>query len=372
MLTRAGGFSISLVRSGKQAGSWKLEVPASVFGKRHRRFFSSKADATRAVRKLEQGLRAPDKHLADQNLVPMSLKEAKDRWHGFEQERVEAGHKAEISLKTDLHRLKSCIEFFGDIDLRSISSEDIVRFQAARRNEGAQPATINSDLRSLMKVFKFGIKERAISQAPAWTKLEERDYSTGYVLKAADVSSLVSHLPTFEDQALVRLMAQNGLRQGEAFNLIWDDIDFESRTIRIGFRRTFQPKTSTSNRLVFPSESLLADLSKLHGVRRSDTLVFPSTKDCTKLRTGIKKMLATASRWAGLRQPATSQMLRQFFATHQAEAGVPEHVLQRDLGHAVGSQVTKKYYIRADDAVRRSYSFDVASDDQPSSAVAGA
>ena len=149
-------------------------------------------------------------------------------------------------------------------------------------------------------------------------------------------------------------MAQNGLRQGEAFNLIWDDIDFESRTIRIGFRRTFQPKTSTSNRLVFPSESLLADLSKLHGVRRSDTLVFPSTKDCTKLRTGIKKMLATASRWAGLRQPATSQMLRQFFATHQAEAGVPEHVLQRDLGHAVGSQVTKKYYIRADDAVRRS------------------
>lgn len=372
MLTRVGGFSVSLVKKGKQTGSWKLDIPASVAGKRHRHFFKSKADATRAGRKLEKGLRRPDTHLADQNLVPVSLIEAKDRWCDFEQDRVKAGHKAEISLKTDLHRLKSCVEFFGDVDLRTISSDEIIRYQAARRNDGAQPATINSDIRSLMKVLKFGIKEGAISQVPAWPKLEERDYSTGYVLKAADVGGLVSHLPTFEDQALVRLMAQNGLRQGEAFNLIWDDIDFESGTIRIGFRRTFQPKTSTSNRLVFPSESLLADLSKLHGVRRSDTLVFPSTKDCTKLRTNIKKMLATASRRAGLKQPATSQMLRQFFATHQAEAGVPEHVLQRDLGHAVGSQVTKKYYIRADDAVRRSYSFDVASDDQPSSALAGA
>ncbi|WP_028795964.1 tyrosine-type recombinase/integrase [Thalassobaculum salexigens] len=368
MLMRAGGFSISLVKSGKQAGSWKLEIPASVSGKRHRHFFSSKADATRAAKKIDQGLRAPDRQLADQSLVLMSLREAIDRWHGFEQDRVAAGHKAEISLKTDLHRLKSCIHFFGDVDIHTITSEDIIRFQAARRNDGVQPATINSDLRSLMKVLKYGLKAGALDQMPEWAKLEERDYSTGFVLKAAEVSRLVSHLPTFEDQILVRLLAQNGLRQGEAFNLIWDDIDFETETIQIGFRRTFQPKTSTSNRRVFPSTSLLADLSKLHGVRRSDTLVFPSNKDRTKLRTGIKKMLATASRRAGLKQPVTSQMLRQFFATRQAEAGVPEHVLQRDLGHAIGSQVTKKYYIRTDDTVRRGYSFDVTADDRPSSA----
>lgn len=357
-MLRARSFSVSQIGSGKQSGLWKVDIPASVFGKRRRYTFSSKAEANRFIKRLEkEGL--PQTQEPANVTGSMTLVDAISDWTEHEQIRVRSKKKTSVALATDLARLKAVVSFFGDVDVGTITGDWISRYQADRIEDGISPATANSDVRSLMKVLRYAEKIGVISKLPDWSKSAEDSENRGGVPTESEMVGTIAALKDPEDRTLARLMAQNGLRQGEAFSLEWSDVDFDQKLIWIGFRRNFRPKTSTSNRIIYPTNSLLEELRTLHEKRRSETLVFPSKKDPQKQRVDFKKALRTAACTAGVSADITPQVLRRFFATRQAESGVPEHLLQKDLGHAVGSSVTKQYYIRSQDEVRRRYQFDL-------------
>jgi integrase len=52
----------------------------------------------------------------------------------------------------------------------------------------------------------------------------------------------------------------------------------------------------------------------------------------------------------------TPHGLRKSYATRYALGGVPQRVLQANLGHSPGSKVTDQYYVFADEQVRQSAS----------------
>ena len=78
-----------------------------------------------------------------------------------------------------------------------------------------------------------------------------------------EVAALLAKIDHFEDFVLTKLLAQTGVRQGEAFAMNWGDLDFKLKQIRIGYRRDFKPKTSTSNGILYPTDELFQSLKKL-------------------------------------------------------------------------------------------------------------
>lgn len=63
---------------------------------------------------------------------------------------------------------------------------------------------------------------------------------------------------TIKEMAMVHLLAYTGMRKEELGGLYWSDVDFKSKTIRIGKNlayvdnsyKTYDPKTRKSNRVI--------------------------------------------------------------------------------------------------------------------------
>lgn len=162
-----------------------------------------------------------------------------------------------------------------------------------------------------------------------------------------------------------------GVRLGELLGIMWNDIDFDRKTISITKQvnrlHDYSPnakaktrlgiqddtKTKTSNRIISISDDLLNYLLKYKneqeecikkwgGAYNNLGLVFAREDgyyiDPTTFRDRYVKILSVA----GLK-PYTFHALRHTFATRALEAGVPVKVLSKILGHA-SVQITMDTY----------------------------
>ncbi len=162
-----------------------------------------------------------------------------------------------------------------------------------------------------------------------------------------DAAKLIGRLsPT--NRALVRLMAETGLRPGEALNLPWDHLEAEKSRIWIGPHRGWAPKTKASHRYVTLREGVLADILALP---RTGDYIFAG-KDPKKPLQNVRTALNTAAKAVGIRPP-TLKLFRKAFATWQAENGLHPALLQQLMGHAQGSKVTDQHYIFASEAAKQ-------------------
>jgi integrase len=167
-------------------------------------------------------------------------------------------------------------------------------------------------------------------------------------------SDLVLALPP-RLQCLVWFIAEAGCRSGEAFNLTWKDVDFKTGAVAIRSKEGWTPKAKQSARRIFAGAALLEAMSRLP---RRGAYVFAGRKPDRPI-TNIRKAFASAAKKAGLTSegPAsrfTPHALRKAYATRLALSGVPQRVLQANLGHSAGSRVTDQYYVFASEAARRS------------------
>ncbi|MEJ6620274.1 MAG: tyrosine-type recombinase/integrase [Pontimonas sp.] len=150
----------------------------------------------------------------------------------------------------------------------------------------------------------------------------------------------------------VKLLAETGLRRGEALALRWTDIDLEKQTlwVRGTLARTDQglyvtsPKTQASVRQIHLPAHLI-ELLKSHLLAQSNEIVQAGNKYVQKgfvfaTRTGepvdprnLQRSVQIACKKAGL--PVVSpHTLRHSAATTMLEAGIPIHVVSRQLGHS--------------------------------------
>jgi len=148
------------------------------------------------------------------------------------------------------------------------------------------------------------------------------------------------------------LLAETGLRRGEALALHWADIDFEKKTlwVRGTLARTDKglyvtsPKTQASVRQIHLPAHLI-ELLKSHLLAQSNEIVQAGNKYLQKgfvfaTRTGepvdprnLQRSVQIACKKAGL--PVVSpHTLRHSAATTMLEAGIPIHVVSRQLGHS--------------------------------------
>lgn len=181
---------------------------------------------------------------------------------------------------------------------------------------------------------------------------------TAAVLTAAELAQLLAWIGPAPWPALWRVLADTGLRQGEARALRWRDIDTDSRRLRVAAtmtrspvdgERVGQPKSRESRRsvpLTRPAAHALArhraELAERAGLAATgpDRFVFaraPRSGDTA----GRPLSARTLSQWwhralasTGLRRTLTPHALRHTYASALLAEGVPLVRVAALLGHS--------------------------------------
>lgn len=148
------------------------------------------------------------------------------------------------------------------------------------------------------------------------------------LLTRAEVGRILTACTNPKHRMMLTLSYGCGLRLGELMSTKVRDIDGERKLLRV------EQGKGAKDRLVPLSETLLAELRAYwRGYRPTDWL-FPGRMFAEALsETSVQKAFTQAKARAGVEKIGGIHGLRHAYATHQLEAGLPVHRLQRLLGH---------------------------------------
>jgi len=242
-----------------------------------------------------------------------------------------------------MDRLRLRWGYMFNRQLDEITRAEVELHRTKRLAAGINPSTINREVIILRGVLSravewgilehhplVGMKRLKVDQnrQPRMLSDEER---TRFL---AAVKSRTNHI-----RPLLMLLYYTGCRRGEAFNLVWADIDFDRRQVMIQGGGT---KTGQS-RIIPMTDALAEELMLWHRRSLNDCdLVFPNpvAEMLKSVKSGWKTILRDAGitdfRLHDLRADACSRLVN---------GKVPLAVAQRLLGHS-SPETTAKHYAR--------------------------
>jgi integrase len=150
------------------------------------------------------------------------------------------------------------------------------------------------------------------------------------------------------------LAAGSGLRQGEAFGLTVDRVDFLRRTVKVdrqlvlngqGAPRFGPPKTDKSHRTV-PVPALVTDALSAHLATYGsgdDGLIFSNDDGGPIRRTRFSEAWRPVAKAVGLESGVGMHALRHFYASALIRHGESVKVVQSRLGHKSASETLDTY-----------------------------
>jgi integrase len=148
------------------------------------------------------------------------------------------------------------------------------------------------------------------------------------LLSRAEVARIVAACSDRKYQMMLMLCYGCGLRLSELVSLRVSDVDGEHGRLRI------EQGKGAKDRLVPLPPTLLCRLRDYWRGYRPRHWLFPGRAPEARLSpTSIQKTYTKAKARAGITKIGGIHALRHAYATHQLEAGLPVHRLQRLLGH---------------------------------------
>lgn len=184
---------------------------------------------------------------------------------------------------------------------------------------------------------------------------------------------VLKHDTNYQAYTMIRLLVMSGLRKGEVLALNWDNINLKDGTVSVnktqsagehGIPIIQTPKTKQSNRTVYidPETIKVLNLWKIKqreylfnfgfNINKKNNFVFSNEHNEMFRPSKVGKWLNSASKKANL-PTIKVHSLRKTFATLNAEMGVDEATVQKQLGHSVGSLVTRQIYMEVTEKTRK-------------------
>ena len=157
------------------------------------------------------------------------------------------------------------------------------------------------------------------------------------LLTRKEVRALIMAAHNPKHRALLELCYGCGLRVSELVSVKVQHLDGERHLLRV------EQGKGAKDRAVIVSPTLLARLRDYWQAYRPHVWLFPGREPHEQL--GIQtaqRVFTAAKRRAGIEKIGGIHSLRHAYATHQLDAGVPVHQLQRLLGHH-SLQATLRY-----------------------------
>lgn len=148
------------------------------------------------------------------------------------------------------------------------------------------------------------------------------------LLTRAEVARILSAPDNLKHRTLLMTCYGCGLRVSELVAIQVGHIDGERRLLRI------EQGKGAKDRYVVIADTLLTHLRQYWRQHRPSRWFFPGQQPDQPLTvTTPQKVFRAAKRRAGVHKNGGIHSLRHAYATHQLEAGLPVHQLQRLLGH---------------------------------------
>ncbi len=272
---------------------------------------------------------------------------------------VKSNHKR--AAKT-LATIARCFKPYYRNKLMEITQALIERWRTKRLNSGVSNATINRDtvaIRSIMtKATEWGylesnplskLKALKVDQAPKVRYLsKDEEQQLRDALKSRETGlkqerlkgnqwreeRAYDKLPEFSDDEfadhlmpMILISINTGLRQGELFNLKWDMVDLDNRSIMISGEIT----KNSSSRYIPLNDEAFSTFNSLYKQGNGAGLVFASKNNQPFIT--VKRSWATLLKRANITQFRWHD-LRHHFASKLVMAGVDLNTVRELLGHS--------------------------------------
>jgi len=226
-------------------------------------------------------------------------------------------------------------------------------------NECASCCRMRIQVRSLLKqMFGVAFNNRLVESNPTldiprpkvFVKTQKRVLTPEQEKKF--IALCLADLEKYEPFIICCLQ---GLRKGEMLALKPNDFDFERNTLRIdesfdyNYPADMQVKNHTSNRIMPMFETTKQILLKYRDSGNQDEMIYSKTSYSVWW-----KRLCKLLKENGLPR-LTMHELRHTFITRCHEKGIDEIVVQKWVGHVIGSAITKSVYTHVNDDAERNY-----------------
>ena len=252
---------------------------------------------------------------------------------------------------------------FGDIYLDAVRREDLIdfgrRLEKLRMKNGKQYA--RQTVMGFWSICRRFLKDAAASASipdptlrvdpPNPPAIQRRELRTLTKQELRDLLDAVKQY--FPDRyAEVFLLAYTGMRAGELYALLWEDIRPDEKKIKID-RSVWQQhvnktKTGVGREVAYLDE--MGPILREHRMRMVEQkhvaldsgIVFPADNGKYRMSMALHKPLDLATEAAGIDVKVTPQVLRRTFNTLMLEEGADRIVLRAQMGHT-REEMTQRY-----------------------------
>jgi len=325
-------------------GKWRARY-RSPDGREHARHFDRKVDAEQWLVSVEH--RKLTGEYVDPNAGRVTVEAYGEQWRAIQVHRPSTVAQVETNLRRHLYPV------LGSRPIGAVRPSEVQAWVKGLSGDLA-PSTVELVYRYAASIFRAAVEDRVITASPCrGIKLPKQERRRVEPITVEQVHALMAALPA-RYRALVLLGAGSGLRQGEAFGLTVDRVDFLRGSVVVdrqlvlapGGPPTFgPPKTAASVRTVPIPELVVKGLSAhlAEFGRGPDDLIFTNSEGGPIRRTRFSDVWRPAAKSAGLEAGTGFHALRHFYASALIHHGESVKVVQDRLGHATAAETLDTY-----------------------------
>ena len=237
------------------------------------------------------------------------------------------GNKKPKSSLRDECSLKHLSRFFGGKALSEISSFMVEKYKLIRKEEGAEPATINWELGCLRHMFNMALKWKKAQINPVReVKFLKEPKEKDRILAEEEEARLLEAVRTGHKSkylvAIIVTALNTGMRKGEILNMKWSNVDFKNGVI------TVEKTKNDEIRKIPMNQRLTETLEGAKKVSKGDYVFSENGKPYLDVKTGWW----TALEKVGI-ENFTFHGLRHTFGSRLGMAGVDIKTIAELMGH---------------------------------------
>lgn len=257
--------------------------------------------------------------------------------------------------------LRQCREYFGDIELESLTPASIEKLASDLRDRGYTPVSIRRKCATLRVFLAYWVRKGILGTSPFWKlrlhlgtqkqlprnlsatdakRLVEHAWASAVRPEEATLSAANKSFLAFRNLVLIEILFATGIRVGELVALRVGDWREDERTLNIrgkGSRQRLTPLPDDH------SSKLIGEYLHLRkGVGVDEEALFLNAIGRPLSTQGVSRVLNLLAVDAQITTRVTPHMLRHTVATLLLRHGADIRAVQELLGHA--SIVTTQRY----------------------------
>ncbi len=247
-----------------------------------------------------------------------------------------------LAYRNDLIQYLSFIEKRG-LNINNVTSNDISDFLWELKNNNLKSSSIYRKTSCIVQFHKFLIVEDVTHNDPIELLTRPKLYhKLPTVLTVEEVDKLLNFIPQkkvndIRNKAMLELMYAAGLRVSEVINLKLEDLNLESRFIRIKGKGGKERIVPIGEKCVQAIKEWLNLRNKKFAKKLSlenRNYVFISKLARPISRVEFWSQMKNYVRQVGIQKNVSPHTLRHSFATHMLKYGADLRIVQELLGHS--------------------------------------